>query len=133
MTPDTGDAVRRTWPDITLSNWEDTRDTLHMWIQVVGKIRMALTPLINHWWNVPLYVSARGLTTSLMHTGRRGLEIEFDFIDHVLELRTTDGARRRVTLEPRSVERESSKRIEETPPREARDVALLSTSSADKR
>lgn len=91
------------WPDITLSTWAATRDTLHMWLQIVGKIRMALTPLINHWWNVPLYVSSRGLTTSLMPTGRRGLEIEFDFIDHVLDLRTTDGTRRQVALEPRSV------------------------------
>jgi hypothetical protein len=64
---------------------------------------MALNPMVNHWWQVPLYVSARGLTTSLMHSGARGLEIEFDFVDHMLELRTTDGARRRVALEPRSV------------------------------
>jgi hypothetical protein len=91
------------WPELTLATWTDTRDTLHLWFQVVGKVRMALTPLINHWWNVPLYVSARGLTTSLTHAGRRGLEIEFDFVDHVLELRTTDGARRHVALEPRSV------------------------------
>jgi Family of unknown function (DUF5996) len=94
---------RVVWPVLTLSDWEDTRDTLHMWIQVVGKIRLELTPLINHWWNVPLYVSARGLTTSLMHTQGRGLEIEFDFVDHVLELRTTDGDRRHVVLEPQSV------------------------------
>jgi hypothetical protein len=59
--------------------------------------------MINHWWQVPLYVSARGLTTSLMPTGGRGLEIEFDFVDHVLDLRTTDGERRQVALEPRSV------------------------------
>jgi hypothetical protein len=74
-----------------------------MWLQVVGKIRLGLTPPINHWWNVPLYVSARGLTTSLMPARGRGLEIEFDFIDHVLELRTTDGQRRDVVLEPQSV------------------------------
>jgi hypothetical protein len=64
---------------------------------------MALTPLINHWWNVPLYVSARGLTTSLMHADRVGVEIEFDFVDHVLELRTTDGGHRQVVLEGQSV------------------------------
>ncbi|MEY2420199.1 MAG: hypothetical protein QOI95_266 [Acidimicrobiaceae bacterium] len=91
------------WPELTLSEWEDTRDTLHMWTQVVGKVRMTLMPMINHWWQVTLYMSARGLTTSLMPAGGRGLEIEFDFVDHVLELRTTDGARRRVPLEPRSV------------------------------
>lgn len=91
------------WPDLTLAKWADTRDTLHMWTQVVGKVRMALNPMVNHWWQIPLYVSSGGLTTSIMHTGGRGLEIEFDFIDHVLDLRTTDGDRRRVTLESRSV------------------------------
>jgi hypothetical protein len=91
------------WPDLSVSPWADTRDTLHMWIQIVGKVRLELMPMINHWWQVPLYVSARGLTTSLMHTGDRGLEIEFDFVDHILDLRTTDGDRRQVALEPRSV------------------------------
>jgi hypothetical protein len=91
------------WPDLSASPWADTRDTLHMWIQIVGKVRLDLMPMINHWWQVPLYVSARGLTTSLMHTGDRGLEIEFDFVDHVLDLRTTDSDRRQVALEPRSV------------------------------
>ncbi len=91
------------WPDLTLSTWEDTRDTVHLWTQVVGKIRLALEPMVNHWWQVPLYVSSRGLTTSLMHAGTLGLEIEFDFIDHVLALRTTDGRLREVALEPRSV------------------------------
>jgi hypothetical protein len=91
------------WPELDVSKWTDTRDTLHMWLQVIGKIRMASTPLINHWWNVPLYVSSRGLTTSLMHASRRGLEIEFDFIDHLLELRTTNGESRQILLEPQSV------------------------------
>jgi hypothetical protein len=91
------------WPDLTLSGWQDTRDTLHMWTQVVGKVRLALEPMINHWWQITLYVSARGLTTSIMPAGDRGLEIEFDFVDHVLDLRATDGARRQVPLEPRSV------------------------------
>jgi hypothetical protein len=91
------------WPDFVTPVWKDTRDTLHMWTQVVGKVRLALMPMINHWWHVTLYVSDRGLTTSLMPTGGRGLEIEFDFIDHLLELRTTDGQRRRVALEARSV------------------------------
>jgi Family of unknown function (DUF5996) len=93
----------RQWPDLTLSRWEDTRDTLQLWAQIVGKVRLALEPMINHWWQVPLYVSARGLTTSLMHSDAGGLEIEFDFIDHVLELRTSNGQRRRVALEPRTV------------------------------
>jgi hypothetical protein len=92
-----------TWPELTLSAWEDTRDTLHLWTQIVGKVRLALAPMTNHWWQVPLYVSARGLTTSLMHVGGRGLEIEFDFIDHVLLLRASDGGQAAVSLEPRSV------------------------------
>jgi hypothetical protein len=90
------------WPDLTPA-WDDTRETLHMWTQIVGKIKLALMPMINHWWNVALYVSSRGLTTALMPTGDRSLEIEFDFIRHVLELRTTDGRLRSVALEPRSV------------------------------
>src|SRR5688572_21290724 len=91
------------WPDLTLPGWQDTRDTLHLWTQVVGKVRLALEPMLNHWWQVTLYVSARGLTTSLMPAGDRGLEIEFDFRDHRLELRTTEGELRPVALEPRSV------------------------------
>lgn len=91
------------WPRLTLSEWEDTRATLHLWTQVVGKVRLALEPMVNHWWQVPLYVSARGLTTSLMHANGRGLEVEFDFVDRRLHLRTSDGATRHVALEPRTV------------------------------
>src|SRR5207253_7200280 len=90
----TGGAAASAWPELTLSTWEDTRDTFHMWTQVVGKIRLALEPMVNHWWQVPLYVSARGLTTSLMHAGTTGLEIEFDLVDHVLDLRASDGRNR---------------------------------------
>src|SRR5438309_10693067 len=91
------------WPELTLSSWEDTRDTLHLWTQIVGKVRLALEPMVNHWWQVPLYVSARGLTTSLMHAEDPGLEMEFDFVDHRLGLRTSDGATHDIALEPRSV------------------------------
>jgi hypothetical protein len=91
------------WPALTLSEWAETRDTLHMWTQVVGKVRLALEPMINHWWQITLYPSARGLTTSMMPAGTRGLEIEFDFVEHDLVLRTTDGQWRRVKLEPRTV------------------------------
>ena len=91
------------WPVLTLSEWADTRDTLHMWTQIVGKVRLACEPMINHWWQITLYPSARGLTTSMMPVGTRGLEIEFDFVDHDLVLRTTDGQWRRVKLEPRTV------------------------------
>ena len=88
---------------LAFDDWDATRDTVHLWTQVVGKVRMALEPMLNHWWQVPLYVSARGLTTSLMHSGGRGLEIEFDFVNHVLEIRMTNGDARQVWLEPRSV------------------------------
>ncbi len=98
-----GSAAGSAWPELTLADWADTRDTLHLWTQVVGKVRLALEPMVNHWWQVPLYVSARGLTTSLMHAGGRGAEIEFDFSEHTLRVDTTDGAHRRLRLEPRSV------------------------------
>src|SRR5437667_2581521 len=98
-----GAAVARGWPELALAEWVETRDTLHLWTQIGGKIRLALEPMVNHWWQVPLYVSARGLTTSLMHAGPTGLEIEFDLIDHVVALRTSDGRSSHVTLEPRSV------------------------------
>jgi len=91
------------WPALPLDEWWETRDTLHRWTQVVGKIRMKLTPAVNHWWHVPLYVSARGLTTSLMPHGDRWLEMEFDFIAHQLHVRTSDGMQRDVALAPRTV------------------------------
>jgi hypothetical protein len=91
------------WPALPLSEWQDTCATLHMWTQVVGKIKLGLTPLVNHWWNVTLYVSARGLTTSAIHCDARDFELEFDFIDHQLHFRFSDGAERRVALYPRSV------------------------------
>src|SRR6187431_3237633 len=91
------------WPDLPLAAWRDTRDTLHMWTQIVGKVRMSLTPLVNHWWNVPLYVSARGLTTSAMLVGESTLEIEFDFEAHVLRIRPHGAEERLIQLAPRSV------------------------------
>jgi Family of unknown function (DUF5996) len=91
------------WPALPLDSWKDTRDTLHMWTQIVGKTRMALTPTINHWWNVPLYVSAHGLTTTAIPCGPRVFEVEFDFLDHQLRIDCSDGASRRLALAPRSV------------------------------
>jgi hypothetical protein len=91
------------WPELTLSEWEGTKDALHLWTQVVGKVRLALEPMVNHWWQVPLYVSARGLTTTLMHAAGVGLEMEFDFLTHRLEVRTTDGRYGHVTLQAQSV------------------------------
>src|SRR5512135_529423 len=92
------------WPTLPdVAAWQDTRDTVQLWTQIVGKVRLALAPMLNHWWQVPLYVSSRGLTTSLMHAAGLGLEIEFDFLEHVLVVRTSDGGERRVELAPRSV------------------------------
>ncbi|MGH9041468.1 MAG: DUF5996 family protein [Acidimicrobiia bacterium] len=91
------------WPALPLAAWEDTRDTLHLWTQIVGKVRLGLEPWVNHSWQIPFYVNGRGLTTSLMPQGGRGVEMQFDFVRHVLEIRTTDGGERLVPLEPRSV------------------------------
>jgi Family of unknown function (DUF5996) len=91
------------WPELEWEAWKDTADTLHMWMQIVGKTRLALTPMQNHWWSVPLYVSARGLTTSAMPWRGDVLEVEFDFCKHVLELRMSSGEVRWVELRPRSV------------------------------
>ena len=96
-------AARPRWPELPLAQLSGTLDAVHLWTQIVGKVRMALEPMLNHWWHVTLYVSSRGLTTSLMPAGNLGLEIEFDFIGHVLEMRTTDGQRRQVSLQPGSV------------------------------
>src|SRR6267143_3032633 len=103
LRPDDGVDLAARWPDLTLAAWEDTRDTLHLWTQIVGKVRLALEPMVNHWWQVPLYVSGRGLTTSLMHADDVGVEMEFDFLDHVLAIRTSGGDGREIALEPRSV------------------------------
>jgi len=92
------------WPELRFSEWQDTLATLHMWTQVVGKIRLKTTPLVNHWWNVPLYVSARGLTTSAMpYRDGRVFEIEFDFIDHQLLIKCSDGSTTMLRLRPQSV------------------------------
>ena len=91
------------WPELVLEEWQDTLATLHMWTQIVGKIRMKQTPLVNHWWNVPLYVTARGLTTSPMSYQDRIFEIYFDFIDHKLRVDCSDGALTTLDLRPQTV------------------------------
>jgi hypothetical protein len=91
------------WPALRVEDWVDTRDTLHMWAQIVGKIRLVHAPLINHWWQVTLYVSPRGLTTSAIPNGAETFDIEFDFIDHRLQIRSSDGGVRHVALEPKPV------------------------------
>ena len=91
------------WPALPLDSWKETYATLHMWSQIVGKVRLKLTPLMNHWWNAPLYVSARGLTTSRIPYGERSFEIWFDFIRHQLVLETSDGVVKTMPLAPRTV------------------------------
>jgi len=91
------------WPELRWDAWKDTADTLHMWTQIVGKTRLELTPLQNHWWNVPLYLSARGLTTSAMPYRGEMLEVEFDFVSHDLRFRMSTGSSLSVPLRPQSV------------------------------
>lgn len=86
------------WPEIEVNQWADTRDTLQLMTQIVGKVRMVNTPKTSHWWNVVLYVSSRGLTTGLIPHGASGFQMDFDFIDHQLVVTTTTGARRSVPL-----------------------------------
>lgn len=91
------------WPSLPLKAWSETYATLHMWSQVIGKVRLSLSPPVNHWWHCALYVSSRGLTTSAMPFGKELIEIEFDFIDHQLVIRKSDGQLRTVPLAPHSV------------------------------
>lgn len=92
------------WPLLEWEQWKATAETLHMYTQIVGKTRLALTPIQNHWWNVPLYLTARGLSTSAMPTGRgQLLDIEFDFVSHQLVCRLSDGGVRTLGLRPMSV------------------------------
>jgi len=92
------------WPALPLADWQDTYATLHRWTQIIGKTRLALAPMQNHWWQVTLYVNARGLGTSPMPAGSRSVEIDFDFIDHQLIARTSDGQVAAMPLEPMTVE-----------------------------
>jgi hypothetical protein len=91
------------WPSLALDAWQDTCTTLHMWTQVVGKIRLVQTPFVNHSWHATLYLTARGLTTSPIPYGERTFQIDFDFIDHRLLINTSDGAAKTMALKPRSV------------------------------
>src|SRR5579885_852175 len=91
------------WPELPYNAWKDTRDTLHLWTQIVGKIRLAQMPWQNHSWHVTLYVTARGLTTGPMPWNGGSFQIGFDFIDHVLPIRTSDGRLREFSLRPMPV------------------------------
>jgi len=92
-----------TWPPLPLDEWLETYETLRRWTQMVGKTRMALAPMQNHWWQVTLYLTARGLGTSTIPYRDRSFEIEFDFIDHLLVVRTDEGVTRSMPLAPQSV------------------------------
>jgi hypothetical protein len=91
------------WPDLPYGAWRETCSTLHLWTQIVGKVRLALTPWLNHSWHVPLYVNAKGLTTSPIAHGSRSFEIQFDFRHHTLDIDVSDGASAQIPLHPKSV------------------------------
>jgi hypothetical protein len=95
--------LQTAWPELPIAGWRETYDTLHLWTQVVGKIRFARSPWLNHSWHVALYVTARGLTTSPIPDGTRTFQIDFDFIDHVLRISNSEGAQRQFTLAGQSV------------------------------
>jgi hypothetical protein len=103
MTDDKIQPTSSDWPDLTFSDWADTCATLHLWTQIVGKIRLAHAPMVNHWWQVPLYVTCRGLTTSPIPYGGTSFQIDFDFLDHIVRLQTSKGDIETVVLGPRSV------------------------------
>jgi len=91
------------WPELPLETWQDTYATLHMWTQIVGKVRLALSPRVNHWWEVPLYVNSRGLTTSAIPYSDGSFEVQFDFVDHKLIIQTSWGSSKILALRPQSV------------------------------
>jgi hypothetical protein len=102
MLNESADSVER-WPSLPLEAWEDTRATLHMWTQIVGKVRLACTPLVNHWWNVPLYLTSRGLTTSPIAHGHRTFQLDLDLLGHQLLASDSDGRQQAMPLGPGSV------------------------------
>ncbi len=103
MAADAKSATSLELPELPLKDWQATYDTLHMWTQIVGKVRKTLGPAINHWWGVTFYVTSRGLTTSPIPHGYGSFEVQFDFIAHHLLIETSDGAVRQIKLEPQSV------------------------------
>jgi len=101
--PVRGISADTVWPSLPFTAWQDTYATLHMWTQIIGKIRLALTPKLNHWWQSTLYVTPRGLTTGSIPDGARIFAISFDFLEQHLQIETSDGITRRIALVPRSV------------------------------
>lgn len=103
MSPNDSINTPELWPALPLEAWRDTCETLHMWTQIVGKVRLALCAPVNHWWQVVLYVNARGLTTSAIPYDRGNFEVEFDFLHHNLIIQTSDGSQKLIALAPRTV------------------------------
>ena len=91
------------WPKLTYLEWSDTLDTLHLWMQVAGKVKLELAPFVNHWWEVAFYVSATGLSSGAIPFGRQVLQVDFDFLNHVCALQTSAGLRESIPLQPQSV------------------------------
>src|SRR5262249_41651594 len=91
------------WPALPLLAWQDTYHTLHMYTQIIGKVRLALSPMMNEWWQVPFYLTARGLGTSPIPHDHRSFDVELDFVDHEVVFRASDGRRRTIALVPRAV------------------------------
>jgi hypothetical protein len=96
---------RGEWPALRVEEWTPTRETLHLWLQIIGKLRLAKAPMVNHWWQTPLYVTPRGLTTTAIPDGSRTFDVEFDFCAHELHIGVEGGDRRTVALEPKPVAR----------------------------
>jgi Family of unknown function (DUF5996) len=105
--------LRADWPELPLAGWIETRDALHLWLQIVGKVRFSLSPPVNHSWNCTFYLTARGITTSPIPHGTRSFTIDFDFIEHRLIIAATDGRRREIPLEAQSVAAFYSRVMEE--------------------
>ena len=106
------DLTESSWPDIPWESWQETCTTLHRWMQIVGKIRLKLAPMVNHWWQVPLYVTPRGLTTSAIPCGSRIFQIDFDFLSHRMKILSDGGQERLLVLAPRTVADFYSKTME---------------------
>src|SRR5882757_10037948 len=98
-----GQNIQAAWPELPYAAWRDSCETLHLWTQIVGKIRLAQTPWLNHSWHVALYLTARGLTTSPIPHAGSSFQLDFDFVDHVLWVRTSDGHVRQLMLAPKPV------------------------------
>src|ERR1700719_3146795 len=103
MSANANDVSKEAWPALPFAEWKETAATLHMWTQIIGKVRLVLSPWTNHSWHVTLYLTARGLTTSPIPFRDRILEIRFDFVSHELRLLTSDGGLKTVPLRAQSV------------------------------